>query len=32
VLVKAACLGDGVVCHTGQRTCFFQRVEGVTIP
>ena len=32
VLVKAACLGDGVVCHTGQRTCFFQRAEGVTIP
>jgi phosphoribosyl-ATP pyrophosphohydrolase/phosphoribosyl-AMP cyclohydrolase len=32
VLVKAACLGDGVVCHTGARTCFFQRAEGVTIP
>jgi len=23
---------DGVVCHTGERTCFFQRAEGVTIP
>ena len=22
VLVKATCLGDGVVCHTGARTCF----------
>ena len=32
VLVKAACLGDGNVCHTGERTCFFQRAEGVTIP
>jgi len=20
------------VCHTGERTCFFQRAEGVTIP
>jgi phosphoribosyl-AMP cyclohydrolase len=32
VLVKATCLGDGVVCHTGERTCFFTRAEGVTIP
>src|SRR6201988_1987513 len=32
VLVKAECLGDGVVCHTGERSCFFQRAEGVTIP
>ena len=32
VLIKAACLGDGVVCHTGERTCFFQRVEDVTVP
>ena len=32
VLVKADCLGDGKVCHTGERTCFFQRAEGVTIP
>jgi phosphoribosyl-AMP cyclohydrolase len=31
VLVKAVCQGDGVVCHTGERTCFFQRAEGVTI-
>ena len=32
VLVKAERQGDGNVCHTGERTCFFQRVEGVTIP
>jgi len=32
VLVKAERLGDGNVCHTGERTCFFQHVEGVTIP
>ena len=32
LLVKAERLGDGNVCHTGERTCFFQRVEGVTIP
>ena len=32
LLVKAARLGDGNVCHTGERTCFFQRAEGVTIP
>jgi phosphoribosyl-AMP cyclohydrolase len=24
--------GDGNVCHTGERTCFFVRAEGVTIP
>jgi phosphoribosyl-AMP cyclohydrolase len=32
VLVKAVCLGDGNVCHTGERTCFFRRAEDVTIP
>ena len=32
VLIKAQRLGDGNVCHTGERTCFFQRAEGVTIP
>src|ERR671924_1875398 len=32
VLVKAFREGDGNVCHTGQRTCFFQHAEGVTIP
>ena len=32
LLVKAERQGDGNVCHTGQRTCFFQRAEGVTIP
>ncbi len=24
VLVKVNCLGDGKVCHTGQRSCFFR--------
>ena len=28
VLVKAERLGDGNVCHTGERTCFFQRAGG----
>jgi phosphoribosyl-AMP cyclohydrolase len=30
VLVKAAREGDGNVCHTGERTCFFVKAEGVT--
>ena len=32
VLVKVRRLGDGNVCHTGERTCFFRRLtsEGVT--
>jgi phosphoribosyl-AMP cyclohydrolase len=32
LLVKAERLGGGNVCHTGERTCFFVRPEGVTIP
>ena len=32
VLLKVQRLGDGNVCHTGERTCFFVRAEGVTIP
>ena len=32
VLIRVECLGGGNVCHTGERTCFFQRAEGVTIP
>ena len=32
VLIKAERRGDGNVCHTGERTCFFRRAEGVTIP
>lgn len=32
VLLKVKRLGDGNVCHTGERTCFFTRAEGVTIP
>jgi phosphoribosyl-AMP cyclohydrolase len=27
VLLKVARLGDGNVCHTGERTCFFRRLE-----
>jgi len=27
VLLKVKRLGDGNVCHTGERTCFFRRVE-----
>jgi phosphoribosyl-ATP pyrophosphohydrolase/phosphoribosyl-AMP cyclohydrolase len=27
VLVKVERLGDGHVCHTGQRTCFFTRID-----
>ena len=27
VLVKVNRLGDGNVCHTGERTCFFKAVE-----
>ena len=31
ILVEATCLGDGVVCHTGTRTCFRElpAAEGV---
>ena len=32
VLVKAVRQGDGNVCHTGERTCFFVKADGVTIP
>jgi phosphoribosyl-AMP cyclohydrolase len=27
VLVKVKRLGDGNVCHTGERTCFFRALE-----
>ena len=27
VLVKVTRLGDGNVCHTGERTCFFKALE-----
>ena len=30
VLVKVKRLGDGNVCHTGNRTCFFKAVESLT--
>ena len=26
LLIRAKCLGDGVVCHTGARTCFYTPV------
>jgi phosphoribosyl-ATP pyrophosphohydrolase/phosphoribosyl-AMP cyclohydrolase len=26
VLVRARCLGEGIVCHTGARTCFFKEL------
>jgi phosphoribosyl-ATP pyrophosphohydrolase/phosphoribosyl-AMP cyclohydrolase len=28
VLLRVRCLGDGVVCHTGARTCFFRELES----
>jgi phosphoribosyl-ATP pyrophosphohydrolase/phosphoribosyl-AMP cyclohydrolase len=28
VLVKVKRLGDGNVCHTGERTCFFRRMTA----
>jgi phosphoribosyl-AMP cyclohydrolase len=28
VLVRVKRLGDGNVCHTGARTCFFKEIEG----
>jgi phosphoribosyl-AMP cyclohydrolase len=27
VLVRARCLGEGRVCHTGERSCFFRELE-----
>jgi phosphoribosyl-AMP cyclohydrolase len=32
VLVKAERQGDGQVCHTGERSCFFRRAEGFAQP
>jgi phosphoribosyl-ATP pyrophosphohydrolase/phosphoribosyl-AMP cyclohydrolase len=31
VLVKVARQGDGNVCHTGQRTCFFRSLERAAV-
>ena len=28
VLVRVRRLGEGMVCHTGQRTCFFRRIDS----
>ena len=30
VLLKVKRLGDGNVCHTGERTCFFRRLSDTT--
>ena len=27
VLLKVTCLGDGNVCHTGERSCFYREME-----
>jgi phosphoribosyl-ATP pyrophosphohydrolase/phosphoribosyl-AMP cyclohydrolase len=32
ILVEATCLGDGVVCHTGARTCFRELTAGSQAP
>ena len=29
VLVKVKRLGDGNVCHTGQRTCFYRKLDEI---
>jgi phosphoribosyl-ATP pyrophosphohydrolase/phosphoribosyl-AMP cyclohydrolase len=28
LLLKVRCLGEGNVCHTGERTCFFRELEA----
>ena len=28
VLVKVKALGDGVACHTGQRSCFYRELDA----
>jgi phosphoribosyl-AMP cyclohydrolase len=30
LLLKVSRLGDGNVCHTGERTCFFRNLENTT--
>jgi len=32
VLLRVRPLGDGNVCHTGQRTCFFRRIDDANKP
>ena len=32
LLVRVRRLGDGNVCHTGERTCFFRSLEAATTP
>ncbi len=28
LVLKVRCLGDGKVCHTGERTCFYRDIDG----
>lgn len=30
--IKATVAGDGVACHTGARSCFYRRIDGVGGP
>ncbi len=32
VLLKVKRLGDGNVCHTGQRTCFYRSLTESSVP
>ena len=32
ILLKVKCLGDGHVCHTGARTCFFKDLSNEASP
>lgn len=32
VLLKVRRLGEGTVCHTGQRSCFYRRLDGRGAP
>ena len=31
VLIKVNALGDGVTCHTGERSCFFRELDDVDL-
>ena len=31
VLIKVRCEGEGNVCHTGQRTCFFNVIQNAEV-
>jgi phosphoribosyl-AMP cyclohydrolase len=32
VLLRVTCLGDGNVCHTGERSCFFRELKESEMP